>query len=238
MASTFLHSEMKMEMSLTVSELKSYLSHQLENFFPDGHLFVGSDIERALKLALDRTEWCFKHITLPGYSSGGEARFSHLHSDQYSQFLYFLSNSLWKDSQNKPICDKLIFLNKTLNGMFYSYKGRLPDIFLFGHPVGSIIGNAEYSDFLVIFQNVTINTDAGPNGEVAPQLGKGVFLAAGAKIIGNKRIGDRVSIGVDTVIFNKEVESDSVAFTKDGIVTITKRNKECKAQSFFNVPIE
>ena len=55
-------------------------------------------------------------------------------------------------------------LIRYISGMFVSYKCNLPDIFIFYHAVGSVIGNAEYSDFLVIFQNVTINTGDRING--------------------------------------------------------------------------
>ncbi|GAA0083783.1 hypothetical protein UT300007_02220 [Clostridium sp. CTA-7] len=228
-----------MHLSLRENELKDYVGRQLQFNFPDKYSFKGNDVDIAFKYALERTEWCFKHITLNGYTNGKDANFSHLHSDQYSQFLYYLSNSLWKQSENKPICDKLIFLNKALNGIFYSYKAELPNIFLLGHPVGTIIGNANYSDFLVILQNVTINTDCDSNNNRAPKIGKGVFLGAGAKIIGNKPIGDRVSIGVNTMVYNKEIENDSIVYTNSmGNVEVIKRKKMCKAQSYFNVPIE
>lgn len=175
---------------------------------------------------------------LTGYrNENKESTFSHMHSDQYSQFLYFLSNSLWKLSNNKPICDKLIALNKLLNGMFYSYKCKLPDLFLFAHPVGTIIGNASYSDGLVIFQNVTINTDSDEDGNPAPKLGKGLFLGAGAKIIGNKPIGDRVSIGVDALVHKTAIPSDSVVYRDaNGSIKISKRKKEnCMAQYYFDI---
>lgn len=224
--------------SLLPARLKEYLRAQLNSFFPDDHDFAGSDIDAALSLALERTEWCFRHIALPTYFDGEQARFSHLHSDQYSQFLYFLSSSLWNLSQNKPICDKLVSLNKALNGMFFSYKGKLPSIFLFGHPVGSIIGNAEYGDFLVILQGVTINTDQTAEGGPAPKLGKGVFLAAGATVLGNKPVGDRCSIGANTMIFDKEIPNDSVVYTReDGSLAVVPRKKPCKAQAYFNVTI-
>ncbi len=228
-----------MRTSLNRSELKYYIKAQLETFFPDGHKFEGNDIDQALDLALERTEFCFKHITFPAYTNKDEVIFSHLHSDQYSQFLFFLSNSLWKISENRPICDKLIFLNKSLNGMFYSYKSLLPDIFLFGHPVGTIIGNAQYSNFLVVFQNVTINTSEDENGNPAPVLGKGLFLGAGAKIIGNKPIGDCVSVGVDAHIHDLAIPDNSVVIkNQEGQLVIKQRKKElCMAQQYFNVPI-
>ncbi len=49
-----------------------------------------------------------------------------------------------------------------------TYKCKLPKIFVFYHAVGSVIGNADYSDYLVVFQNVTINTALDQNGETAP----------------------------------------------------------------------
>ena len=229
-----------MDISISSNELKKYLKDQLETFFPDKYKFEGKDIDMAFKLGLERTEFCFKHIILPSYNRNDKSFFSHLHSDQYSQFLYYISNSLWSLSENRPICDKLIYLNKMLSGMFFSYKGHLPDIFLLGHPVGTIIGNAEYSNFLVIFQNVTINTETDFLGNPAPKLGKGLFLAAGAKIIGNKQIGDRVSIGVDAMIHNLEIPDDSVVIKdSSGKILVNKRKKNiCMAQQYFNVPIE
>ena len=228
-----------MILSLSTNELKHYISNQLNNFFPDSCSFSGSDIDSALDLSLERTEFCFRDIKLPQYSNEqGQAIFSHLHSDQYSQFLYFLSNSLWNISQNKMICDKLIFLNKMLNGMFYSYKCKLPAIFLFVHPVGTIIGNADYSDFLVILQNVTVNTDCDENGNAAPVLGKGLFLGAGSKIIGNKPVGERVSIGVNAVVHNTVIPDDSLVINKNGVIDIVQRKKEfCTAQQFFKTII-
>ena len=35
-----------------------------------------------------------------------------------------------------------------------------------------------------------------------------MYLAAGAKIIGNEEIGDRVTIGVDATVFKRRIEND------------------------------
>lgn len=229
-----------MELSLGKSELFEYIRCQLDNYFPDGYRLQGKDVESAFNLGIERLENCFRYITFPTYcNQKGQTYFSHLHSDQYSQFLYYFSNSLWQISENKPICDKLIFLNKVLNGMFYSYKGKLPDVFFLAHPVGTILGNASYDNFLVVFQNVTINTDTNEMGEAAPKLGKGLFLGAGAKIIGNKPIGDCVSIGVDALVYNQEIEDNKVVLRKsDGQVEVLDRKKEfCMAQNYFNIDV-
>lgn len=230
-----------MILSLDKQELLDYVAAQAAAFFPDRNLLRGSDVESAYALALERTEYCFRHITHRGYTDEtGNPTFSHMHADQYSQFLYFFSNSLWNLSQNRPLCDKLLYLNRTLSGMFYSYKGGLPDIFMFGHPVGTILGNAVYSNFLVVFQGVTVNTSQDAAGNAAPVLGKGLFLGAGAKIIGNKPVGDRVSLGVDALVYDREIESDSVVTRGPSGETVVSRRKkpECMAQRYFNIRIE
>lgn len=229
-----------MKLSLDRNELKRYLAAQLAYYFPDNIRMEGRDIDVAMDTALERLEYCFKHLTFPSYcTDDGQTHFYHLNGDQYAQFLYYFSNSLWNHSQNKPICDKIIYLNRVLNNFFFSYKGKLPDIFFLGHPIGTVLGNAVYSDYLVVFQNVTVNTSQTPDGGAAPILGKGLFLGAGAKIIGNRPIGDRVSISVDTVIYNQAIGDDMVAVTDyNGKVLIKDRKKEiCMAQNYFRVKI-
>lgn len=51
----------------------------------------GGDIDRALNLALDRAECSFSRTAIRGCSDGrGAALLSHLHSDQYAQFLCYV----------------------------------------------------------------------------------------------------------------------------------------------------
>ncbi len=229
-----------MQLDISKSDLKSYIGRQLDFYFPDNYKMEGTDVDKAFELGLERLENCFKYITFPAYCDDhGQTYFSHLHADQYAQFLYYFSNSLWNISENRPICDKLIYLNRILNNFFFSYKGKLPDVFFLGHPIGTILGNAVYSDYLVVFQNVTINTSEDEDGNPAPRLGKGLFMGAGAKIIGNKTVGNRVSVSVDAVVYNKEIPDDKVVIKKDnGEVVVSDRKKsECMAQNYFRVKL-
>ena len=70
-------------------------------------------------------------------------------------------------------------------------------------------------------------------------LEKVFFLGTGAKIIGNKRIGDRVSIGADTVVYDQEIGDDKVVITNsEGRTVIRDREKElCFAQNYFRTRI-
>ena len=62
--------------------------------------------------------------------------------------------------------------------------------------MGTVIGNAIFSVYLLILQNVTINTGVEKERLGTIKLGRGVALLAGAKIISDEPIGDRVNIGV------------------------------------------
>lgn len=161
--------------------------------------------------------------------------FNHLNMDQYSQFLYYFSNALWRRGGNEDVCSKLVLLNRELSGCWFSYKGKLPDIFILMHPVGSVIGhkNVVFSDYLVIMQNITIN---GTTSEL--KLGQALFIGAGAKIIGGGVIGDRVSIGANTLVRNPQIQNDYIIYqdTDTGIVTQAANKKDsCFAQKYFNI---
>ncbi|GHT01179.1 hypothetical protein AGMMS50276_28670 [Synergistales bacterium] len=235
-----------MIISLTTAELREYVAAQLHVFFPDKYKFDGSSVVSAVKLALDRYEFCFKHISFVSdrqtshwwqyVSDDGNVSFSHLHSDQYCQFLWFLSNSLWGLSQDKPLCDKLVMLNKALNGILVTYKCGLPDIFYLDHPIGTVLGNASYSDYLVVLQGVSVNSGSVIEGKQMPFIGESVFLSVGAKIIGDVRIGEMSSVGVDTVIYKTDVPSNHVVFRDSSRRIIMKENKGvCKATDVWGL---
>lgn len=226
-----------MDISLKKQDLKLYLKNQLEYHFPDGltqRYYEGEDVDFAFEEALCRLENCFKYVALPAYSNEkGQTFFSHLHSDQYAQFLYYFMNSLWKRSQNRIICDKTMLLLRELNSIFVTYKCEMPDIFLFQHTVGTVIGNAQYSDYLLILQNVTINTGVDKERLGTLKLGKGVSLLPGAKIISDEPIGDRVNIGVDAVVYKTAIENDkSVIRDRNGKIVVMDSNF-CMAAKHF-----
>ena len=113
-------------------------------------------------------------------------------------------NSSWKQLENRAVCDKVLLLNKCFNNMFVLYKGKLPDIFLFRHPTGTILGN-------------------------------GLCLAAGAQIIDEEPIGDRVAIGVDAVVYKRASESDKMVI-RNSFGEI-KDNKRLYQQIYFRTEI-
>src|SRR5690606_38144366 len=117
-------------LSLNRLELQAYVAKQLYHFFPDRKLNSKDKLfEQSIIQALERVEYCFRHVALKSYHHDGVTSFSHLHSDQYTMFLWFLSNSAWAIFQDQDIAARLFHLNKSLNGVVCMYDTAMPDIF-------------------------------------------------------------------------------------------------------------
>lgn len=220
--------------SLSPSNLADYVSNQLNCFFPDGRTMRLQEQIAAVSLTLERVEFCFKHSAVKRYFNDGQASFNHLFSDQYAAFVWFLGNTLWQANAPQPLLDKLFYLNKTLHAFECMYDTQMPAIFFLSHTVGTVLGKATYADFLVVSQGCTVGT----HRNVYPVLGKGVGLGARVSIIGDCKIGDRVSIGSDTAIFQQDIGDDTTVYTsREGQLTF-RAAAESYAQKFFNVNLQ
>jgi serine O-acetyltransferase len=205
----------------------------LSYLFPDGRTVRLGDYHSALDTALDRVNHCFKHSVVRHYCIDGEAIFSHLFSDQYTVFIWFLANTIWRQQGNDPVLEKLFYLNKALHAFECMYDAQMPDIFFLSHTVGTVLGKATYSDFLVVSQGCTVGVHRGKY----PILGKGVALGAHATVIGNCTLGKRVSIGSDTAIFQQDLADDMTAYTNTQGQLVLAKSTQPYAQKFFNVDL-
>jgi serine O-acetyltransferase len=77
------------------------------------------------------------------------------------------------------------------------------------HPWGIVVGLCEIGDDVTILQNVTIGKKSLSEAGV-PNIGDGVYLAAGAVIVGHVKIGDHSSVGANSVVL-QDVPPNSVA---------------------------
>ncbi|AWV36115.1 hypothetical protein MHH60_20860 [Paenibacillus sp. FSL H7-0716] len=170
---------------------------------------------------------------MESYRKNGTTFLNHLHSDQYAIFLWFLSNTVWKESGNTALANKIFYINKALHGFSCMYDTNLPNIFLLFHTVGTVLGKAEYSDFLVVGQGSTVGAQNG----IYPKLGKGVSLLPYSSIVGNCIIGDRVSVGIGASVYEKNIESGMVVYREmDGSIRC-KFKQRCWAQQHFLIDI-
>lgn len=185
-----------MQKSISSVQLEQYLKEQISAFFPDNNKDWQEAIPLCCPKALERLEYCFSNIAGKYYQMNDQAVFNHMNSDHYATFLYFIANQAYSYG-NLALAERAFYLNKALNGLDLFYSVKMPDIFLLVHPVGSVIGNADFSDYLVIYQNVTIGSD---KDGIYPSFSGSNVLYSGSSVIGRCRIGKNSVIGARAFI--------------------------------------
>lgn len=195
-----------MKLSLTASDFIAYTRQQLCVFYPDKH-DATAELVQIMPKVMQRVQDCFSDIHKKYYRDGDQIVFNHRNSDHYAMFLYLLANEAWQQAC-LSLAEKAFLLNKALHGLDAFYSIALPDVFLFVHPVGTVLGHATYADFLVVYQNVTVGSDVAG---IYPVFGRNVVLYAKSSVIGACRIGDNASIAAHALIRNTDVPNDSIA---------------------------
>jgi serine O-acetyltransferase len=188
---------------MTRGRLADYVAAQLGHFFPDGQQGLSALVARDLDETLDRLAVCIDSVRM--WRAG---EFDYLHSSQYCTFIYYLSNTAWRNRQDKIFCTKLFMLNKTLNGFDCFYDNQLPDRFLIGHSVGIVLARNSYADYLVLYQNCTV----GRHGPDVPALGEGVILYPNTAIIGKCQVGAHTVLSQGSALIGRDSPGDCYVF--------------------------
>lgn len=90
------------------------------------------------------------------------------------------------------------------------------------HGMGVVIGEtAIVGDYCVIYQNVTLGGTGKETGKRHPTLGNNIVVGAGAKILGNTNIGDRVTIGAGSIVLRDVPRDCTVVGVPGRIVSRT-----------------
>jgi serine O-acetyltransferase len=219
-----------MQTTLKPEAISSYVINQISTFFPDGSLIDKNVTRLAVEIALERVKHCFSHIKHHAYSDKGQTYFSHLHSDQYLTFLWFLANTVWVTWEDKELATKIYYLNKSLHAFDCMYNTTLPDIFFIAHGVGTVLGQATYGNYFYASTGCVV----GANNGKYPVLGTGVGLGAHASVIGECIVGDFSSIGSGTQIFQQDIPSGSAAYrNKNGSILVRTTNQSLAHNIFI-----
>lgn len=215
-----------MKLSLPKHELIAYVRRLLEVEFPDG---AASQIEPAIERALERVEHCFARVALRGYRDGNGATFDHLHGDQFAAFLYFASNSAWTLLGDARLAHKLALLNRARHALLVMPDTELPEIFVIPHTVGTVIGKADYADYLVVCQNVTIANDLTTRLTIEP----GVVFFPGAFVVGTGTIGEASVIAANATVQYRDVPPNTIANGHSPQLEMRPRKRDFLARFFL-----
>lgn len=200
-----------MILSLSPAALREYVQRQVAGFFPDGRedQIPAASVDEAL----GRLHVCFDAVADRSFSRGGETLFNHLHGDQYAMFLYLLSNTLHRAGAPTPLSEKLFGLNKALYGIDAFYEVELPEIFLFCHASGTVLGRAQYADYFLVYQHCTVGSaraEEGAGRGVFPVLGRHTSLYVGAAVLGASTLGENCKVAANSVVLDRILEPNTV----------------------------
>jgi serine O-acetyltransferase len=220
-----------MKLSLTRERLTEYVARQVENSFPEGNV-TGAHLSPFVGRALERVEYCFTRVRDKYFFDGEQTLFNHLHSDQYAVFLYYLSNTIWRESGDASLASKVYLLNKQLHALDAFYEVELPDVFYLAHPLGTVLGRGRYSNYFVAYQRCTVGSTLSG---LYPVIGEGVALFGGSMVIGECRLGDNCWVSAGALLMNTEVPAGHVVFGRYPDVQF-KPAKNDVLKEFFRQP--
>jgi serine O-acetyltransferase len=167
-----------------------------------------------------RCEYNFSKNKNKYYTRQGETYFNPYHSGQYTVFLYYFSNTVFKEEKShKSLADKLYYLNRTMNGCDLFYEVELPKIFTLDHPLASVMGRAEFGEYFAFSQTCTV----GNNNNIFPVIGEHVTMSVNSMILGNSKIGNNVILGAGACVKDQDIPDNSMVFGSSPNLIIKKK---------------
>jgi len=139
----------------------------------------------------------------------------------YIPFLYFkgfhalqtqrVAHWLWQQGRQSLA---LFFQNRmtTAFGVDIHPAARMGKGIMLDHATGLVIGEtAVVGNNVSILQSVTLGGTGKDEGDRHPKIGDGVLISAGAKILGNIRVGEGAKVGAGSVVLEDVPAHTTVA---------------------------
>ncbi|WP_404403330.1 serine O-acetyltransferase [Pelagibacterium halotolerans] len=166
----------------------------------EDHPEIGQGARADLAATLERDPACHRAIEpflfFKGYQAIQTHRFAHaMWQDGRKDFAYFLQSRA------------SVVFQADINPAVPIGRGIMLD-----HGTGLVIGEtAVVGDNVSILQNVTLGGTGKAEEDRHPKIGNGVLIGAGAKVLGNIRIGDCSRIGAGSVVLKEVPPRKTVA---------------------------
>ena len=188
--------------------IRKILFRQLENFWDEWDEEV---INRQIPEALEQMNKNYSMAASKQRYRDGNMVFDPMYTGTWAIFLYKLSRLLFLEGNNKE-AECIYYLNKVLHSVDWFYQTELPLHFMAEHLLGSVLGRAQYSDYLFVYQGTTIGGNRKGDVLYYPKVGENVVLYANATVLGNTSIGNNVIISANTYIINENIPNNCIVF--------------------------
>lgn len=204
------------------NDIKSTLLLQLNNWWHD----LDSDvIAIVIPEAMEQMEQDFQSMPSQRFYKDGKMVFSPFHSVTWSIFLYRVAKLLSNKGAVKE-ADAVYYLNKIMNSVDWYHGIDLPIHFMAEHPLGSVLGRAQYGDYLFVYQGTTVGGNRKDGKLYYPKLGKNVVLYANSTILGDTEIGNNVIISANSYLINEKVPDNCIVFGQSPNIVIKQKSEQ------------
>ncbi len=141
-----------------------------------------------------------------------------LYSGLHALIAHEIAHVLWKT--RIPLLPRLISqLARFITGIEIHPGASIGSGFFIDHGMGVVVGEtAVIGSNVTLFQGVTIGGTGKETGKRHPTIGNGVVVGAGAKILGNIKVGDNSYIGANAVVLG-DVPANSTVVGVPGHIT-------------------
>ncbi|MFA6989607.1 MAG: serine O-acetyltransferase [Candidatus Gastranaerophilaceae bacterium] len=132
---------------------------------------------------------------------------------------------------NVPIIPRMIsHISRFLTGIEIHPGATIGKRFFIDHGMGVVIGETTIiGDDVLLYQNVTLGGTGKEHGKRHPTLDNNVVIGAGAKVLGNIKIGNNVRVGAGSVVIN-DVPENSTVVGVPGRVAVQQIEKDGQLQ--------
>jgi serine O-acetyltransferase len=161
---------------------------------------IGDYFRADLQAVYDRDPACMRYIEPLLYFKGFHALVTHR-----------FAHELWNSGRR----DFALYLQSQASRIFgidINPAARIGRGIMLDHGSGIVIGEtAVVGDSCSILQNVTLGGNGKETGDRHPKIGKNVLLAAGAKVLGNIKVGDCSKVAAGSVVLQEVPPNKTVA---------------------------
>ena len=190
-----------------MSSLEEIVCHQLNNLFflSDAEKDYLPTLIKNAEKTLIKSQEKFKNKYFDG-------RVNPYNSSIYCVFLYWLSRECYLKIGRTDLADKVYYLNKVLNSVDLFYEVELPQSWMCEHPVGSVMGRAQYGEGFNFSQGCTVGGNWSKGKICYPVIGENVIMLSDSKIVGDSHIGNNVLMSANSYVINRDIPDNCVVF--------------------------
>ncbi len=132
------------------------------------------------------------------------------YSGLHALWFYRLNHWLWNHGM-RLLSRWLSQVARVLTGIEIHPAAQIGRRLFIDHGMGVVIGETSMiGDDVTLYQGVTLGGTGKEKGKRHPTIGNGVVIGAGARILGNIRVGDNSRVGAGSVVLRDVPDNSTI----------------------------